>query len=231
MARLRLRAAVCGTCPLRRARMAYGQIDPARLEGDALRRWYLRSPSDIEEERRLAAERKYERFFGVLPPAAVSPAAISTKPTPRAYESGNAPPDAVPSARRQGGQPQIAMAATRGVASSDPADCVTCHGHVRPLGPLPLPPPIGTFPLPPRDLPFFRDMPGGAHPPPRREDRKQCELQERRDLSICSQQPTEPAKAECYSNVPKRRYHCNETGEIGIPGLFTARRKSGRRWP
>ena len=30
--------------------MAYGQIDPARLNGDALTQWYLRSPADIEEE-------------------------------------------------------------------------------------------------------------------------------------------------------------------------------------
>ncbi len=34
--------------------MAYGQIDPARLDGDALTRWYLRSPADIEEERQAA---------------------------------------------------------------------------------------------------------------------------------------------------------------------------------
>lgn len=27
------------------------QIDPARLEGEALRRWYLRSPDEIEQER------------------------------------------------------------------------------------------------------------------------------------------------------------------------------------
>jgi hypothetical protein len=32
--------------------MAFGQIDPARLEGDALTRWCLRSPADIEEEKR-----------------------------------------------------------------------------------------------------------------------------------------------------------------------------------
>ena len=31
--------------------MAYGQIDPARLQGEALRRWYLRSPAEVEEER------------------------------------------------------------------------------------------------------------------------------------------------------------------------------------
>jgi len=43
--------------------MAFGQIDPARLEGDALNRWYLRSPAEIEEERRQAASRAYDAFF------------------------------------------------------------------------------------------------------------------------------------------------------------------------
>ena len=43
--------------------MAFGQIDPARLSGEALRRWYLRSPTEIEDERSAAAERKYDAFF------------------------------------------------------------------------------------------------------------------------------------------------------------------------
>jgi hypothetical protein len=46
--------------------MAFGQIDPARLEGDALRRWYLRSPADIEQERRQAATHAYDSFFSQL---------------------------------------------------------------------------------------------------------------------------------------------------------------------
>jgi hypothetical protein len=44
--------------------MAYGQIDPARLDGDALRQWYLRSPDDIEQERQEAAAQRYRDFFG-----------------------------------------------------------------------------------------------------------------------------------------------------------------------
>jgi hypothetical protein len=43
--------------------MAYGQIDPARLEGEALRRWYLRSPVEIEEERKSTAAAGYDQFF------------------------------------------------------------------------------------------------------------------------------------------------------------------------
>lgn len=44
--------------------MAYGQIDPARLDGDALTNWYLRSPADIEAERQAAAAQRYGDFFG-----------------------------------------------------------------------------------------------------------------------------------------------------------------------
>ena len=44
--------------------MAFDQIDPGALEGDALRRWYMRSPAEIEQERQRAAARRYEDFFG-----------------------------------------------------------------------------------------------------------------------------------------------------------------------
>lgn len=47
--------------------MAFGQIDPARLEGDDLRRWYMRSPADIEQERQKAAAQRYQDFFGAGP--------------------------------------------------------------------------------------------------------------------------------------------------------------------
>lgn len=44
--------------------MALGQIDPARLQGDALTQWYVRSPDDIEQERQEAAAQRYRGFFG-----------------------------------------------------------------------------------------------------------------------------------------------------------------------
>ena len=44
--------------------MAYSQIDPARLEGDALTQWYLRSTDDIQQERQEAAAQRYRDFFG-----------------------------------------------------------------------------------------------------------------------------------------------------------------------
>jgi hypothetical protein len=38
-------------------------IDPGSLEGDALVRWYQRSPAEIEQERQAAAARRYQDFF------------------------------------------------------------------------------------------------------------------------------------------------------------------------
>jgi hypothetical protein len=40
-----------------------GSIDVGSLEGDALTRWYLRSPADIEQERQAAAAKRYPDFF------------------------------------------------------------------------------------------------------------------------------------------------------------------------
>src|SRR5689334_1574479 len=67
--------------------MAFGQIDPARLEGDALRQWYLRSPDEIEDERRQATARAHDAFFsqpddpqsdGVPEPASTPAATLGT---------------------------------------------------------------------------------------------------------------------------------------------------------
>jgi len=75
--------------------MAYGQIDPARLEGDDLTRWYLRSPTDVEEERRAAAAGRYADFFGAHPQSPV-PARSDTGPSasgdPQASQRGDMPP-------------------------------------------------------------------------------------------------------------------------------------------
>jgi hypothetical protein len=44
--------------------MADRQIDPARLRGEALRKWYLRSPAEIEQERQAADAQRHNDFFG-----------------------------------------------------------------------------------------------------------------------------------------------------------------------
>jgi len=46
--------------------MATRQVDPARLQGDELRRWYLRSPQQIEQEKREAEDRKHAQFVASI---------------------------------------------------------------------------------------------------------------------------------------------------------------------
>jgi hypothetical protein len=42
--------------------MAPRQVNPARLKGEELRQWYLRSPQDIDREKREAGARKHAEF-------------------------------------------------------------------------------------------------------------------------------------------------------------------------
>jgi hypothetical protein len=44
--------------------MAESQVDPARLQGKELHRWYSRSPAEVEDERQAADQRRYESYFG-----------------------------------------------------------------------------------------------------------------------------------------------------------------------
>ncbi len=214
--------------------MAYGQIDPARLDGDALHRWYVRSPADIESERQAAAARRYADFFG--------------DPDQRANETdGSSDDQSSPDLKGAlSGQDGHQHQAFRGsfndgvyrpsqgevqstLTASAPWNCSTCHA------PLPLPP---LLPLPPQLqplVPLLRSIPplwGGPAPEPRRDKYPQCEIQERQDRGICAQQPTEPAKAVCNASATDRRVWCEEhQGEIGSPDLTTAKRRDGRRWP
>lgn len=46
--------------------MANGPIDPARLKGEALTRWYNRTPQEIEAEREAAEQRKHQAFVASI---------------------------------------------------------------------------------------------------------------------------------------------------------------------
>lgn len=46
--------------------MASRPVDPARLQGEALRQWYLRSPQEIEQEKRDAEARKHAQFVASI---------------------------------------------------------------------------------------------------------------------------------------------------------------------
>jgi len=74
--------------------MARRQVDPALLEGEELRKWFLRTPDEIEEERRLAYDEEHDAFFGqgrwqearapVAPPLPVRPPPTRVAPPPSA---------------------------------------------------------------------------------------------------------------------------------------------------
>lgn len=196
--------------------MAYGQIDPARLEGEALRRWYLRSPDEIEDERQAEASRAYDAFFSRHVP--------STEVAPRsAHQSWNAG-----AARYDAGDFQTAATseARQPRSHTTPESCIGCHGH---FPPPPLPPPFGTFPFPSGALPFLRDIPGGLPSDPGGSDKKQCEMQYQNDGRICAGQPKPQDVAICRASASKRLAHCNaNNGEVGTPDLDTAKRLRGR---
>jgi hypothetical protein len=48
------------------------KADPAQLEGEALERWYLRTPEQLEQERKLSEQEAYNAFYGDLRPAPAS---------------------------------------------------------------------------------------------------------------------------------------------------------------
>lgn len=219
--------------------MAYGQIDPARLDGDALTRWYLRSPADIEQARQDAAAQSYEDFFGNLDRSddGSSSAAnqrsapeddLRASPPPSEFDVPPRPPSPGAGSGEDSYLEDGVYRPGQNDGRSTPAadtvwNCPTCHGR------LPLPPQIQPL------QPLFRYFPpssGSSSPQPGRDPYPQCEKQERADRGICAQQPTEPAKAVCNASATDRREWCEtHQGEIGSPDLFTARRKDGRRWP
>lgn len=142
--------------------MAYGQIDPARLHGDALTQWYLRSPSDIEEEKRQAPSRAYDAFFS-QPEDRQSDGGLeaASMPTPASNDTRSTDADVIwrqigPNRyRSERASEQISSADTRGfqlAAAKFPAwgrwpinGCFNCHdtrtGDLLPgSGPTPRPP-------------------------------------------------------------------------------------------
>lgn len=73
-------------------------IDPSRLEGDELDRWYRRTPDEIAEERRQAEVDRHDAFFGELallePP--MRPPATRTPVRPAPLRPGLAEPEGAP---------------------------------------------------------------------------------------------------------------------------------------
>lgn len=222
--------------------MAFGQIDPSRLQGDALRRWYSRTPAEIEEQRKAAVDRAHREFFfpsqnstprSGLPGAPINDALITI-----------GGPDGL--GRREGEQALVrhqAQGAAFGVGSeggrwarpraaaesfasrtrisAESDSCVSCHGAVPP--PINLPPPFGTFPLPPVVLPFLPNGSGGSGGgAPGGKNPKQCAMQYENDSYICNGLDGAAARRHCWESAAQREAHCIKSrGEIGIPPLIT----------
>lgn len=175
--------------------MALGQIDPARLDGEALRRWYLRSPAEIEEERRVAGDKAYDAFFR---PSGSREPADRHRPTRdnRTYQ----------------------LAAT---TPSDfwndwtPCNTLSCHGRPEPSA---RPRGGGESPLP---LPYYPRTGGGSGSGAeggRREwnDKPECNQQFEKDREICRK----AKRAECWANQNERLANCSKPdGTIGDPPL------------
>ncbi len=67
--------------------MAWREASPADLEGEALRRWYLRSPEEIEQDRQAATNARYTAFFERKPPSA-PPSIFATAQQPADQAQG-----------------------------------------------------------------------------------------------------------------------------------------------
>lgn len=195
--------------------MAFGQIDPARLEGDALRRWYLRSPEDIEDERLRRADQSYDAFYGGLQNVRQSASPTASRPrrasgfgsTGRGSTSQVAAHDATAVA------PQWTWSGPRKPRATVD-DCVDCHGRFPSPPQIPgMLPPFGKLPLP-GGFPMFRRPSGGT--PEGRRKLPQCDMQYESDSEICRK-----AKSRtCWENAAERLAYCtSHDGEIGSPPL------------
>lgn len=202
--------------------MAASQFDPSRLQGEALRRWYQRSPQQIQEERQAAAAQRYRAFFqpnDVLQRQHSNHDDFAWQSAPH-LQDGQRPaspsPATVMGVIGTGARPGLGrLRSAYGHAASAVAgagDCVTCHGRVPP--PLPFP-----FPF----VPSFRDTPlppaGGGSPKRRL---RQCDVQYDNDSEICRTLPNAEVRRRCWQSAAERRGYCrNHDGEVGWPPLLT----------
>lgn len=202
--------------------MAFNQLNPALLQGEDLRRWYQRSPQEIEEERQAAAAARYQAFFHPQELAAELPAARPStasdtvgRPTRAPLRERGWTSTATQVAARPMGFSPTSAGVTAAVTGA--ADCVSCHGRARPPAPFPFPfPTPWTFPPANRDIPKSPPADAPRGPP------KQCDIQNARDTEICTRQPNPTARAMCHESASERYAYCIKSkGEVGHPRLFT----------
>jgi hypothetical protein len=216
--------------------MAYGQIDPARLQGDALTQWYQRSPADIEDQRQVAAAQRYDDFFGGSFAQSQAPdqdnqstdkvAAAVPLPASDATNSTTRPIEPVPSFSPRAdvaigpAEADLATANAQSVTqvAATAWPCLGCHG----TGISPFPP---AFSKPPWATPW-RPTPDLTPRKPAKPHPSQCAMQNMRDSRICSREPNSTWQAVCLESAAEREAHCISTdGEVGWPPLETHDRR------
>jgi hypothetical protein len=221
--------------------MSFRQVDPSRLQGEALRGWYLRSPDEIEQERQSAQAQRYEAFVAGIRPAsqapypdsqsarAMAPAAQANQPEslwvatgPNRWSSQLATSSDLRPGKAWGLRGSFAHETSDGGASRQLAAnhgfCVACHGP----GAEPPPPAMANPPNWPRWTPGPNTTPrkpSKPHPP-------QCALQNMNDSRICSREPGDAWKSVCLRSASDREAHCIASdGEVGWPPLQTHDRR------
>lgn len=218
--------------------MAYTQVDPARLRGEALTRWYLRSPADIEQERQDTAAQRHNDFFAATPPAGSvqgfgrgGPGGtnggphsditwVATGPNRWSSQPRSSDRSQFDPFWGQDGNTDALRAGDRGYTqlAANVWDCAGCHaGPTRPPPPSTSTPP--KKPPPPYSAPWTPTSPPRkpAKPPPR-----QCAMQNMNDSRICSREPGVAWKSVCLQSAAEREAHCIASdGEIGWPPLNT----------
>lgn len=206
--------------------MAFNQLNPALLQGEDLRRWYQRSPQEIEEERQEAAAARYQAFFNPQELSAGGPAAHNSTASDDVGRATRAPPRARGWASTATAATARPMGFSRGPAGvtaavTGAADCLSCHGRARPPAPFPFPFPF-PFPSPWIYPPANRDVPKTPPADAPRGPPKQCDIQNARDTEICTRQPNPTARAMCHESASERYAYCIKSkGELGHPRLFT----------
>lgn len=222
--------------------MTFGQVDPARLQGAALRRWYLRTPDEVEAERAAASEAAYNAFFsqpgsraasdfdiatrGPTAPAPAKLRAVGNSPSigpDQEYRAGGDQPLPPKAEGRAGPYVQVAATAPGFWDYWSPGGCANCHGHA----PGALPPVGGQSPFPPGYSPRAGGGSGQGGSRPERRDKKECDLQYESDSETCRRLRSPSDAAVCWETAAQRSAHCRRPdGTIGFPRLET---KGGRR--
>jgi hypothetical protein len=102
-------------------------VDPARLSGEALRRWYLRSPDEIAAEKQAAEKQRYQEFFSPAKPNVDRTAGVALRAAPPASGRGD---EVLWVANGRGSYRAVRPVASDFLATLDPRQDATYPEHL-----------------------------------------------------------------------------------------------------